>query len=201
MSAEHTFPRSGKAPARAALAAALICAAAAPGEGRAEEPPRNLLEGRLVLGHPAALPTGLTTGLDLAYARGGWLAWGVRAGWSAATEYTATRAVRHDDVRMRLFGMLRLRRGRGDLGLRLALGATLVHEARRLSQGERAGLEGEALEITAWSVLPAADLEAVAAVRLLGGFGLTISGGPSLHLRDGEPRPGWSAGGGLFWQR
>ena len=57
------------------------------------------------------------------------------------------------------------------------------------------------MEITAWSVLPAADLEAVAAVRLLGGFGLAISGGPSLHLRDGEPRPGWSAGGGLFWQR
>ena len=174
--------------------------ASARADPRPSPAPPNRVEGRLLLGLPAALPTGLSTGFDLAYTRGSWLAWGVRAGWSSATEYTLTRTVRNDDIRLRLLGLLRYASGRGSLGLRLGLGLTVVHESRELSQGERAQLQGQELGATVWSALPAADLELTAAVRLVRGFGLTIGGGPVAHLLDGALHMGWSAAGGLFWQ-
>ena len=57
----------------------------------------------LVVGAPAALPTGLTTGVGGGVSRdAGWLRLGARLAWSTATEATAAWTVSHDDVRVRV---------------------------------------------------------------------------------------------------
>jgi hypothetical protein len=160
----------------------------------------SLVMGGLTLARPAALPTGMATGVDAAFVRGARFGWGVRASWATATEYTLTRTVRNDDVRLRLTGVLQHAAGRGTFGLRLGLGGTLVHESRTRSQGSRAGLTGEDLETTAWAMLPAADLEVTVALRILGAWGVTLSGGPSLHLLHGDALFGWVSSLGVAWQ-
>ena len=169
----------------------------APDEPGAE----NLIEGRLLLAIPAALPTGLSTGVDAIYIRGsGWLAWGAGASWSTATEYALTEIVRNDEVRLRLFGIAQYAVGRGAIGLRLGAGGTLVHEDRTRAQGARAGLTGSDLRTTAWAMLPGTDLEFIVRLRILDAFSMTVGGGPSLHLVNDGIRPGWLAGLGVAWQ-
>jgi hypothetical protein len=170
----------------------------------AAPPPRNTVDGGLVLALPAALQTGMSAGVGLGFSRAatanGWLAWGARASWSTATEYTLIDTVRNDDIRLRLcLGIQRIM-GRGSFGLRLGLGATAVYENIMTSQGSRAGLTGSALETSKWYLLPAADLEGVVFLRVWHAWGMSLTGGPTLHLLDGSPRYGWTSQLGVLWQ-
>jgi hypothetical protein len=166
--------------------------------------PKSTLDGQLVLALPAALQTGMSAGVGMGYFRAatasGWLAWGARASWSTATEYTLIDTVRNDDIRLRLCGLIQHNAGRGSFGLRLGAGATAVYENVTASQGSRAGLTGSALETTKWYLLPAADLEGVVFLRVWHAWGMSLSGGPTLHLLDGSARYGWSSALGVLWQ-
>jgi hypothetical protein len=166
--------------------------------------PRNTLDGQLVLALPAALQTGMSTGVGAAFTRvatrGGMLAWGARVSWSTATEYspcTPTYVVRNDEIRLRLYGQLQRAVGRGLFGLRVGLGGTLVYEAESLAQGARVGLAGES---TSWAMLPAADIEAIVVLRVWDSWGMSVSGGPTLHGLHGGVRAGWTSGLGVTWQ-
>jgi hypothetical protein len=165
---------------------------------------KNTLDAGLVLATPAELATGMSEGVGAAFSRrltsGGGLAWGARASWSTATEYTEIDTVRNDDIRMRLYGVVQHQAGRGSFGLRLGAGATAVYEGRTRAQGARAGLTGSALESTTWSLLPAADLDVVVMVRVWRAWGMSLTGGPSFHMVDGSVHKGWSTGLGVSWQ-
>jgi len=149
---------------------------------------------------PAALPTGLSTGVGGDAARGDELAWGAAAAWSTATEHSATHTVRHSDLRLHATAALQRTAGRGSIALRLGAGGTLVHETRRRDQGERAGLTGDALETSAWRMLPSADLTLSTSLALVGAWGVVVNGGPSVVLRDGRAHAGWSGMLGVAWR-
>jgi hypothetical protein len=159
-----------------------------------------VVDGGLVLGFPAALPTGLAKGIGAGVTTGQKLAWGARASWVTATESSLPWTVTHSDLRLRITGALQQAAGRGTLGLRLGLGGTLVHESRVRNQGMRAGLSGTDLENTAFAMLPAADLDAVIALHVAGPWLLVTSGGPSVDILDGKLHAGWSAQLGVAWQ-
>jgi hypothetical protein len=167
-------------------------------------PPTSTFDTGLILALPASLQTGTSAGVGMGYLRaltpGGQLAWGARASWSTATEYTLTDTVRNDDIRLRLCLGLQHIVGRGSFGLRLGVGATAVYEDVLASQGKRAGLTGSALEHSTWYLLPAADAEGLVFLRIWRDWGMSLSGGPTLHLRDGTPRYGWSSALGVLWQ-
>ncbi len=167
-------------------------------------PPRNTADGHLVLALPTALSTGMSSGVGAGFlhtwASHGALAWGGRASWSTATEYSLVDTVRNDDIRLRLCGVLQRPTGRGTFGLRLGLGATVVYENRTRAQGSRAGLSGSELSQTAWYVFPAADLDALIVLRVWNAWGVSVSGGPTFHLIDGAARFGWASGLGVVWQ-
>jgi len=186
----------------ASLSAGLLAVAALLGASTAaaQPGPTTVVDGGLALAAPAALPTGLSTGVGVGVSRGCTFAWGVRASWSTATEYTLAWEVRDDDVRLRAVGELQRAVGRGTLALRLGVGGTLVHELRTRTQGARAGLTGNDLETSAWSLLPAADLEAVVLLHFSPSWSAILSGGPSLHLVDGALRAGWTSFVGVGWQ-
>ena len=197
----------GAGPSRPALAAAaalmlVVPMAGAPSAGAAGDPfaSANLVEGRLLLALPAALDTGMMTGVELGFTRGRSLAWGARASWATATEHTVSWTVRHDDIRLRATGAALYRVGRARLGLRVGIGATIVHEDRTLSQGERAGLSGASLSSAAWRLLPAAELEPTVVLGLVDAWGISLSGGPALHVRDGRVALGWVSGLGVAWR-
>jgi hypothetical protein len=166
--------------------------------------PKNTLDSQLVLATPAELSTGMSAGVGADYSRritaGDGLALGARASWSTATEYTRIDTVRNDDIRLRLYGLVQHNAGRGSFGLRLGAGATAVYEGRTRAQGVRAGLTGSALETTAWYLLPAADLDVVVVLRVWRSWGMSLSGGPTVHLVDGSIHAGWSSGLGVSWQ-
>jgi hypothetical protein len=167
-------------------------------------PSKHTLDGGLLLALPASLSTGMSAGVGLGYLRaataGGRLLVGARASWSTATEYTLTESVRNDDIRLRLNLAVQQPLGRGSFGLRLGVGATTVYEGRTRAQGNRAGLEGSALSTSSWYLFPAAELEGVVLLRVWSSWGMSLSGGPTLHLIDGSPRWGWSSGLGVLWQ-
>jgi hypothetical protein len=166
--------------------------------------PQSTLDSQLVLALPAALQTGMSTGVGAGFFRrataDGLLSWGARASWSTATEYTLIDTVRNDDIRLRLCGLIQHNAGRGSFGLRLGAGATAVYEDVRASQGSRAGLTGSALENSKWRLLPAADLEGVVFLRVWHAWGMSLAGGPTLHLLDRSARYGWSSALGVSWQ-
>lgn len=158
------------------------------------------IDGGLVVGFPAALPTGLTRGIGGGVTYGHRFTAGARASWSTATESTPAWQVTHSDLRLRVTGGVEHIAGRGSLGLRLGLGGTLVHESRMRSQGMRAGLTGAALSTSAFAMLPALDIEAVAAVHVFGPWLLVISGGPTLEGFEGSAHGAWTAELGVAWQ-
>jgi hypothetical protein len=161
-----------------------------------------VVDAGLALGFPAALPTGLSRGAGAGISIGsGPLRFGARAAWLTATESTLAWKVTHQDIQLRALAGLAHVAGRGTIGIRLGAGATLVHEARRHPQGSRAGLTGDALEMTALAVLPAADLEGSVGVAIYGAWQLALAGGPSLALVDGDPRWSWVARVGVGWSR
>jgi len=186
----------------------LLCAApAARGQdviSAVTTPPRHSLDLGLVLARPAALQTGMSTGVGLGYLRaataGGRLSFGARASWSTATEYSTTDTVRNDDIRLRLCGQVLHPAGRGSFGVRLSLGATAVYENTTTSQGNRASLTGSALATTKWSLLPAGEAEGIVYLRVWHAWGMSLEGGPTLHLLDGSSRWGWTGGLGVLWQ-
>ncbi len=161
--------------------------------------PDLTIDGGLLVGQPAALPTGLSSGVTAGVTAGRALAFGLRLGWTRATEYSTSWTVTHSDIRMRATGALGAELGRGTLALRLGLGATVVRETRERDQASRAGLTGDQAEQGATSLLPAADLEAVATLRLVGWLGLVVGGGPSFHVQDGHLRSGFVGTLGLAW--
>jgi hypothetical protein len=160
-----------------------------------------LVDGGLVFGFPTALPTGLSRGIGGGVTFGECpLRWGARAAWVTATEHGTAWEVTHSDLRLRITGSAQHDAGRGSIGIRAALGGTLVHETRERHQGMRAGLTGDELEQSAFVMLPAADLEAVVAVKIIGPWLLMMSGGPSVALVDGNLRASWTAELGVAWQ-
>ena len=161
---------------------------------------RVAVDGGLIVGFPAALPTGLAKGVGAGVTVGEHLAWGARAAWLTATESSLSWTVTHSDLKLRVTGALQAPAGRGTLGLRVGLGGTLVHESRIRNQGMRAGLSGAELEDSAYRMLPAADLDAVVALHVAGPWLLAMSGGPSLDLLDGKLHAGWAAQLGVAWQ-
>lgn len=152
----------------------------------------------LLVGHPAVLETGLTTGLAAGFALGDHLTWGAHLGWSTATEYTSTRTITQDELRLRLQGGFAGGAGVGRAGLRLGLGGTAVYEVATRNQGARAGLTGTELEQTAWRLVPGGELEAVATLRVWESLGIVVSGGPALHLLEGA-RLGFVGGLAVAW--
>jgi hypothetical protein len=180
--------------------------ARAQAETEASVPTRNTLDAGLVLAYPAALQTGMSAGVGATFMRvatgGGWLAWGARASWSTSTEYSKapTYAVTNQEVRLRLCGQLQRAVGRGLFGLRVGLGGTLVYEDQTLVQGARAGVTGSQRETSNWSMLPAADLEGIVVLRVWSSWGMSVSGGPTLHGLHTGVRAGWTSGLGVTWQ-
>ena len=159
-----------------------------------------MVDGGLVVGFPAALPTGLARGVGLGVTSGRSLAWGARAAWVTATESSLPWTVTHSDLRLRATGAVQAAAGRGVVALRLGLGGTLVHESRVRNQGMRAVLSGDALATSTFAMLPAADLDVVVALHVAGPWLLVTSGGPSIDVLDGALHGGWSAQLGLAWQ-
>lgn len=166
--------------------------------------PTHVIDGELVLARPAALTTGLSSGVGSSYLRrlgsSGTFAWGARASWSRATEYSLTETVRDDEIRMRLCAVAQHLAGRGWFGLRLGLGATAVHESRTRAQGTRLGLTGSDLEQASWYLFPAADLDGIVFLRVWNAWGMSLAGGPTVHLIDGAASAGWSTSLGVSWQ-
>ena len=161
-----------------------------------------LVDAGLLVGEPAALPAGITTGIGAGLMRecGCLLSYGARASWSTESVSTTAWTVTHWDMRLRAVGMIRHDAGRGLLALRLGAGATIVHEHRLRNQGMRAGLTGSDLETSATDTLPAVDLEAVVGVRVTGPWLALISAGPSFDVLGGSLRGGWIAQIGVGWQ-
>jgi len=154
----------------------------------------------LVVGFPTALPTGMAKGVGAGVTFGACpLRWGARAAWVTAQESSTAWTVRQSDLRLRLTGSAHYDAGRGSLAVRLGVGGTLVHETRDRNQGMRAGLSGDELQTTAFRMMPAADLEAVVALHVLGPWLMTVSGGPTAAIHDGGLHGGWIAALGVAW--
>ena len=156
-----------------------------------------VLDGGLLVGDPAALPTGMSTGLAAGITRtcGCNFAYGARVGWSSSTDYSQTWIVTHDDFRLRAIGGIRHAAGRGAISLRLGLGATIVHEVRTRNQAVDNSLDSRGFD-----TLPAADLEAVFAVHIAGPWLATVGAGPSFDYFQGSIDRGWTAEMGVAWQ-
>lgn len=153
----------------------------------------------LLLGQPAALETGMTSGVVAGIATGGAFAAGLRGSWSTATEYTRTWHVTQQELRLRLVGIVQQPLGRGRVGLRLGLGGTEVYESRLRDQAARLGLTGSELETTAWQLLPAAELEAQVTLLVFDRFGVAVGGGPSAVLLAGALQAGFVGSVGVTW--
>jgi hypothetical protein len=156
------------------------------------------VDGGLILGFPTALPTGLSRGIGAGVTFGSCpLRWGARAAWVTATEATRAWSVTHSDLRLRVTGSAQHDAGRGSFGLRLGAGGTMVHESRSLNQGMRSG---DTHVASVFSMVPAADLEAVVSLHVIGPWLLTMSGGPSAALVSGQLHGSWIAELGVAWQ-
>lgn len=161
---------------------------------------RLAVDGGLVMSSTATLGTGMATGVGAGLTYGRRFAFGARASWATATESSLVWTVTHDDYRLRGVAVVQQPAGRGVFGLRLDLGATLVHEDRTRNQGARAGLTGADLMNSATAALPAGELEAVVSVHVAGPWLLTLSGGPGALLDGGTLRGGWTTELGVGWQ-
>ena len=153
-----------------------------------------------MLALPAALGTGLSTGVGAGAMYGHRFRLGLRLAGSTASESSTDWAVTHTELRLRAAADFQHVAGRGAFGVRLGVGPTLVHETRDRNQAARAGLTGSDAETTAFSMLPSVDLDAVIGVHIAGPWLLMLSGGPSASWVSGDLKAGWSALIGTGWQ-
>jgi hypothetical protein len=127
----HRPSREGCAVLVATLALACAASAHAQTDAEVSAPPKNTLDTGLVLAFPAALQTGMSAGVGATFmrtaTRGGWLAWGARASWSTATEYSAgpTYAVTNQEIRLRLCGQLQEHRSNKCVSARASPGVKM----------------------------------------------------------------------------
>lgn len=157
------------------------------------------IEGGVAVATPAALGTGLAVGAGASVVVGEALLVGAALAVSSATEYGTTWHVAHDDFRLR--GIVEGRRplGRADLGLRLGLGVTVVHERRTHKLAGRLGSDAPELFPSSWALRPGAELEGGVALRLAGDWGVIVRAGPAVHFAGGGATVGWSALVGPVW--
>ena len=155
----------------------------------------------LLVDKPSSLPTGLSTGIGAGITRSCGCLWsyGARISWGRVAEPGTEWLTTQDDFRMRLTGAIRHDAGRGSIALRLAAGPTLVHEGRDRLQGMRLGLTGDDLHTSATRMLPAAELEAVVTLKIVGDWGFVASGGPSFDVLSGAAHWGWVSQLGVGW--
>jgi len=161
---------------------------------------RLTIDGGVMLALPAALGTGLSTGVGAGAMVGRRFRLGLRVAGSSATESTIEWAVTHTELRLRAAADFQHVVGRGAFGIRLGVGPTIVHETRDRNQAARAGLSGSAAQTTAFSTLPSIDLDAVIGVHVAGPWLLIMSGGPNASWVSGDFKAGWSALVGTGWQ-
>jgi len=161
---------------------------------------RVALDAGFVAAHPVALETGLATGVGAGITFGHGWTWGARASWARASETAIGWTVTHDDMRAAVVGGGQVSAGRGELGVRLGLGAAGVHELRARVHGDVAGSHGDARadRTTAWA--PTGDLDAVVALHISGAWMMVLAGGPSLAYIDGAIHAGWTSQLGAAWQ-
>jgi len=161
---------------------------------------RVALDAGFVAAHPVALEAGLATGVAAGITFGHGWTWGARASWARATETAIGWTVTHDDLRAGVVGGGQVSAGRGDLGVRLGLGAAGVHEVRGRVHGDVAGSQGSARtdRRTAWG--PTVELDAVVGLHISGAWMMILSGGPSLAYIDGALHTGWMSQLGAAWQ-
>lgn len=151
---------------------------------------------------PAGLPSGIEDGAVIGATRacGCAFAYGARIAVTGITESSEAYTASDIDVRARATAALRHAVGRTELALRLGAGANIVYEDRTRNGGDRAGLTGDALETRTLAALPAADLEAVIAMHVIGPWLVIASGGPTAEILDGGLHGGFVAGVGIGWQ-
>ena len=166
---------------------------------QAPSPTGRQLNVMLTNGLPAALGTGLSTGLSMRWLQPGLWTWGGEVSGATATEYGASWQVAHLDLRARGLVGAQVAQGRSRLAALLGLGVTAVRENRLRQQGERLGLTGEALEQTAWGALASADLMVVVTVPVVGPWAAVVAAGPALHLGQNGVAAGWTAQLGVGW--
>jgi hypothetical protein len=150
------------------------------------------VDGGLLLAHPTALGPGLSTGFGLGVTRGRLVVWGARASWSTSTESSIPWTVSQSDLRLRVDGGLQHTLRRARVGLRVSLGPTIVHETRLRN--------GSTLETSAYSTLPAGEVEGFVALHIFGPWLFDVSGGPSAAIDGGTLRGGWVSLIGVGWQ-
>jgi hypothetical protein len=161
---------------------------------------RLTIDGGVMLALPAALGTGLSTGVGAGAMVGRRFRLGLRVAGSTASESSIDWAVTHTELRLRAAADFQHVAGRGAFGIRLGVGPTIVHETRDRNQAARAGLTGSAAQTTAFSTLPSIDLDAVVGLHIAGPWLLMLSGGPSASWVSGDFKAGWSALIGTGWQ-
>jgi hypothetical protein len=164
--------------------------------------PRALaVDGGFVAGPPLTLPAGMLLGVGGGASVGRRIALGVRASFATATESSLYWTVTHEHVRLHAAAAVQGAVGRGALALRLGAGPTFVHERRTRNEAARAGAAGGDLASSALATLPAAELEAVVALRIAGPWLFTASAGPAVLIEDGALHGGWTAALGVGWRR
>lgn len=158
-----------------------------------------ILDAGLFAAQPAALPSGISTGIGAGITRqcGCGLSYGVRASWSTESESSQVWEVTQWDMRLRGLVQVRHTAGRGILALRLGGGPTFVHEHRVRTQSMRSGMT---IESSTTATLPAADLEALVGLHVAGPWIAMVSVGPTVELYDSNLRGGWIAQIGVGWQ-
>lgn len=160
---------------------------------------RVSIEGGVAVATPAALGTGLAAGVGASVVVGRNLLVGGALSVTTATEYGPTWHVAHDDVRLRGIGEARRPLGRADVGLRLGLGVTAVHERRTHKLAGRLGSDAPELFPSSWAVRPGAEAEGFVALRVAGAWGVVVRAGPALHVDGGGMTLGWTALVGPAW--
>ncbi|HEY1814778.1 MAG TPA: hypothetical protein VGG74_20670 [Kofleriaceae bacterium] len=166
------------------------------------EPGPYRVDAGLYEGMPAGLPAGIEPGIGLGFTRecGCVFAYGVRLAIAGITESSEAWTASDVDTRLRVFAALHHSVGRGELSLRLGGGTNIVYEDRVRNGGDRAGLTGDALGTRTVAALPAADLEAVVALHLIGPWLVIASAGPTAEILNSELHGGFVAGVAVGWQ-
>jgi|GEM_PF-1861021 len=151
---------------------------------------------------PALLGVGQSLGGVAALTVGnGPFLYGVRASVSTGEEFSPSWRLDHTELRVRALGGVRAAAGRGTWILRLGLGMTVVNEARERHNAGSLALSNVNFEESAWTAVPAVELEGGLVLDVHGAWGLALFGGPTLHFggaTDGG-NWGWTASGSVVW--